>query len=192
MADDVQNKQLLISLNQMRKVSDKTLLAEFDKDALEELRVIEQEMRRGLELSRLDSNYKARIQGEGQSTMAQFQAEAQAIQAKAQARLQQEMQSEGIQQGDPAAQQQAPEGQEPPGGPQQPDSVNVIQLADAYAQRLSKLSPEQAAPILERMKQQNPQLAELVQARLASLRTGGISPMPEQSAPTRGPGSASI
>lgn len=191
MADDVQNKQLMISLNQMRKISDKTLLAEFDKDALSELRNIEQELRRGLELSRLDSNYKARIQGEGQTTLARFQSEAQAIQAKAQAKLQSEMQNESG---------QAPEGAPPQGAPPQGgepgadgQNVNLVQMADGYARRLAKMRPEQAAPIIQRMQEQAPQLAQLVQERLTSLRSSEVSaPLPEGSSPRRGPGSASI
>lgn len=197
MADDVQNKQLMLSLNQMRKISDKTLLAEFDKDAIAELRNIEQELRRGLELSRLDSNYKARIQGEGQTTMARFQSEAQAIQAKAQMKLREEMQKEmggGAPEGAPQQPQQAP-GQQPQGeqpqGEQQ--NVNLIQMADGYARRLSKMSPEQAAPILQRMSEQAPQLAQLVQERINSLRAAEpTADMPEQRAPQRGPGTASI
>ena len=190
MADDVQNKQLMISLNQMRKISDKTLLAEFDKDALSELRNIEQELRRSLELSRLDSNYKARIQGEGQATMAQFQAEAQAIQAKANAKLQQEMQKEMGQppEGPPGGQAPPPQAEQ---GQQGGEQVNLVQMADAYAKRLSNMRPEQSAPIIERMRQQAPQLADLVQSRLATAQPD-IKPMPERAAPTRGPGSASI
>lgn len=198
MADDIQNKQLMMSLNQMRKISDKTLLAEFDKDAIAELRVIEQELRRGLELTRLDSNYKARIQGEGQTTMAQYQTEAQAIQAKGQMRLRQELAKEG----GPQAADQAQQAQQ---GQQQGQNVNVIQMADAYAQRLARMSPQRAAPILQRMQEQAPQLAQLVQQRLASLRAnpqaqqagaaGGqavdMRPAPEQRAPQRGPESAS-
>ena len=46
MADDIQSKQLLMSLNQLKKVSDKTLLAEFDKDAFSEAQLIEKELRR--------------------------------------------------------------------------------------------------------------------------------------------------
>ena len=194
MADDIQNKQLLISLNQMRKVSDETLLAEFDRSAIDELRTIEQELRRNLELSRLDSNYKARIQGESQTTLAQFQTEAQAIQAKAQVALQKELGQS------PGQQQQPPGGQAAEGGGRGSEdkggSVNVIQLADAYAQRLSKLSPQQAAPIIERMKQQNPQLAEVVQSRLATLQAApeppSMDPAPEQGPPRRGPSKTSI
>ncbi len=199
MADDIQNKQLMLSLNQMRKISDKTLLAEFDKDAIAELRLIEQELRRGLELTRIDSAYKARIQGEGQTTMAQYQTEAQAIQAKGQMRLRKELSQEGGQQAADQAQQgaQAQQGQQG----QQGQSVNVIELADAYAQRLSKMSPQAAAPIMQRMQEQAPQLAQLVQQRVASLRAqggeDGAQPVdmradPNQRAPQRGPGSASI
>jgi hypothetical protein len=210
MADDVQNKQLLLSLNQMRKISDQTLLAEFDKDALSELRLIEQELRRGLELSRLDANQKARIQGEGQVTMAKYQTEAQGVQAKGQMRLRKEMQAEqpgqpqpGQQPGQPQPGQPQP-GQQPGGGQppgQQPgggQSVNVIELADAYAKRLAQMSPQKAAPILQKMQEQNPQLAQLVQQRLATLRAGGqqggvdMTPAPEKGAPLRGPGKASI
>lgn len=210
MADDVQNKQLLLSLNQMRKISDKTLLAEFDKDALAELRIIEQELRRGLELSRLDANYKARIQGESQTTMAQYQTEAQGIQAKGQMRLRAEMQQEqGAGPGQPQGQPQQPtpqgqpqQGQQAAGQQgqqgQQGQNVNVIQLAEAYARRLARMSPQKAAPIIQRMQEQNPQLAQIVQQRMAALRAGpsqegvDMSAASEKAAPRKGPGTASV
>lgn len=189
MADDVQNKQLLLSLNNVRKVSDRTLLSEFDIDSFEEMKIIERELRRNLEITKLDSLYKAQIQGESQQVMMKAQTEASIQQQKATLQAQKEMQE---QQGRQAAQAQ----QQQPQQPQQQEQVNAVQLAEAWAKKLSGMDSVQAQQYLDKMSAQSPQLHELVMQKMQQLKAGGASgamkPMPEKGPPRRGPGTASI
>lgn len=176
MADDVQSKQLLMSLNQLRKVSDQTLLAEFDKDSLDEMKLIEKELRRSLEITKLDSLYKAQIQGEQQAIATKYQAKNQLMQQKMQMKNQKEVQKE---QGAAMQQQGAP----PPEQPQQ--QVNVIELSEAWASRLSKMSPEESAGILKQMESQSPNLHQLVVQKVEVIKAMNEQPLPEQRPPRR-------
>ena len=205
MADDIQSKQLLISLNQMRKISDKTLLSDFGKDNREELRLIEQETRMNLELQKLQQLYQAQMQGEAQLVQSKYQ-------VKAQARMQQaQMGQMGGQPPQPGAEgqmggqpQPGAEGQPgaagQPGAPGQPgakgqpgaqggewqqEGMNVINMADAYARKISRLPPEQSAQVLQQMQQQSPQLHELVMQKMQFLKAMNQEPLPEQRPPRR-------
>lgn len=176
MADDLQAKQLLLSMNQLKKISDKTLLAEFGKDALDEAKIIEQETRRTLELTKLQMLYQAQIQGEAAQITAKYQAKANDTmmqgQEKAMARQQQMQQS------------MVPmEGEQPEVQPVQ--SMNVVDLADAYAKKMSGMDPAEAAGLSRTMEQQMPQLAGLVQKKLATMQGMNAQPLPEQRPPRR-------
>jgi hypothetical protein len=169
MADDVQGKQMLMSLNQLRKVSDKTLLAEFGKDALDELRIIEGELRRNLEVSKLDALYKAQIQGEQQKVLGRYQKKMQEEQMK----------------GAAAQQAGAPPGGAPQGGaPQGEAQGGVIDMAEAYSKKIARMPPEQSAQILQRMQQESPQLHDLVQQKLQVMKALEQKPLPERRAPS--------
>ena len=174
MADDLQSKQLLMSLNQLKKISDKTLLAEFDKDALDELRLIEQELRRNLEIAKLDSLYKAEIQGEMQQVQTKYQIEAQ----KKMMDAQQAAGQAGLPQGMDA--QPGPMGEEQAG-----NQVNLIDYAEALAKRLSGMPDEARAEYLHRMGTQSPRLAELVQQKMSVMAALEQQPLPEQRPPRR-------
>jgi hypothetical protein len=152
MADDIQAKQLLMSLNQLRKVSDKSLLSEFDKDALEELKLIEQELRRNLEVQKLQSLYQAQIQGESQKVATKYQIEAQ-----------EQMQAQ----------------------PQPEAQGNVLDLAEAWAKKLSRMQPEESTNILDQMQQQSPKLHELIQQKVSVIKALTQRPLPEQKPPRR-------
>ena len=187
MADDMQLKQLLLSMNQMKKVSDKTLLSEFGKDALDESRLIEQELRRNLEIQKLDSLYKAQIQGESQQVLTKFQLKSQEAQMKAQQKMQERMGGQpgggDPAQADPSAVQQAAQGGAPTeqGG----ERVNVIELAEAYAKRLGGMDPEQQNAVLGKMQEQMPQLHDLVQQKLQVMKSLEMQPLPEHRPPRR-------
>ncbi len=177
MADDVQSKQLLMSLNQMRKVSDQTLLAEFDKDALDELRIIEKELRRNLEVTKLDTMYKAQIQGESQQIATKYQMKAQDIQMAAQRRAAEQQQGEQA----PPEQQQ-----EQPGGEQR--TVNVVDLAEAWAKKISRMPVEDRAPILKQMEDQSPNLHQLILQKVQVIDSLEQKPLPEKAPPRRSGG----
>lgn len=183
MADDMQMKQLLLSLNQMKKVSDKTLLSEFGKDALDEARLIEQEMRRTLEIQKLDTLYKAQIQGEQQQVMTKYQLKSQEAQMEAQRKMQAKMQA----QQPPGAAMPMPPGGAPPAPQQAPggSNVNVIELAEAYAKRMASMTPAEQAAVLGKMQQQMPQLHDLVQQKLQTAKALDQEPLPEQRPPRR-------
>ncbi len=195
MADDVQSKQLLMSLNQLRKVSDQTLLAEFDKDALAELRIIEQELRRTLEVTKLDSLYKAQIQGESQGIVTKYQSKNQLAQQKFQMKAQRELQKEQARLGPvpgqppqpgmmPGQPPQPPGQGQPPGG-QGGQGVNVIELSEAWARRLLRMEPQEAAGILQQMQGQSPNLHQLVVQKMEVARAMNEKPLPEHRPPRR-------
>jgi len=196
MADDLQSKQLLMSLNQLKKISDKTLLAEFDKDALDETRLIEQELRRNLEVAKLDSLYKAEIQGEMQQVQTKYQIEAQKKMQQAQQEMQQEMPGAG-QPGQPPGQPQpgqqpgqppgqpGAEGGQPPGQPPQQGGgkVNLIDYSEALAKRLIRMPDHERAEYLQKMNEQSPRLADLVQQKMSVISALEQQPLPEQRPP---------
>jgi hypothetical protein len=186
MADDIQARQLLMSLNQTRKISDKTLLAEFDKDALEELKIIEQELRRTLEVEKLNALYQATIQGESQEVMTKYQIRSQERMQSAQ---QKAMAEQGI--GPDGMPLQPP--MEQPGMGQQPgmeqvggvDHVNVIDMAEGWAKKLSGMPPDQQKNVLDQMQSQNPQLRDLILQKMSVQKALGQQPLPEQRPPRR-------
>ncbi len=182
MADDVQNKQLLLNLNAARKVSDKTLLSEFDIDSFDEIKAVEKELRRNLEITKLDTLYKAQIQGESQQIMMKSQTEAAIQQQKAQLEAQQELRK----------QQQGKQEQQQPQQPQQPQ-VNAIHMAEAWAKKLSGMDPVRSQKLLDQMRTQSPELHQVVSQKMSQVKAPSLmKPMPEKGPPRRGPGSASI
>jgi hypothetical protein len=170
MADDMQQKQLLMSLNQMNKLSAKSLLAEFGRDASSELKIIEQELRDTLSIQRLQTLFNTDVQIESQT--AQFKA-------------QQKMQAQATPPGG-----MAPPGMQPPGGeqpqePEQPQSINVIDLAESYAKKLSSMAPDQVEAILSRISTSNPQLATLIREKHGAMKGIDQKPLPELRPPRR-------
>lgn len=199
MADDLQAKQMLLSLNQLKKVSDSTLLAEFDKDPLDEARLIEKELRRNLEIARLDSLYKAEIQGEAQQVATKYQLKAQKTMMEEQAEMQREQAKQGgipgqPQQGGGPPQQGGIPGQpQPPGAGGEenggaPESVNIIDYAEALARRLQSVPEEQRGMYLNRMEQQSPRLHQLVMQKMSTMAALEQQPLPERGPPRRAGG----
>lgn len=198
MADDIQTKQLLLSLNQLNKISDRTMLAELDKDPTEEKKLIEKELRQNLEIERLGALYRASMQGESQLVGAKFQVKGQEIMQEAQQRLQEKMQQQQMQMG---GQPQAggPQGMQQMGPPQggvtmgqqvmqprgadQDQGVNVIDLAEVWAKKLAGMPPEQSGPILDKMSSTNPQLKAIIQQKMAVQQSMEQQPLPEQKPP---------
>ncbi len=185
MADDMQMKQILLSLNQMKKVSDKTLLAEFDKDALEEAKMVESELRRNLDIAKLEQLHNAATQGEAQKVQVKYQLEAQEMQMQAQREQQErEQQQMGEQQQQLAQQQQSQQHEQAVqqvGGKQ-----NVVDLAEGYARRISQYPIEQQSAVLQRLRAESPQLHSLVMQKVQTGKALTQQPLPQQKPPRRG------
>lgn len=182
MADDMQMKQLMMSLNQLNKLSDKTLLAEFGKEALDEHKMLEQEMRRRLDLQKTEQMHQAQTGGEAQLVQAKYQIKAQdqmLAHQKKQMASQQEQQAAAMQQQQAAMQQQMTA--------QQPvqSQVNVIDLAESFAKKLQNMAPEERARVQQQMQQQSPQLARLVAEKMTTMQAMAQKPLPEQRPPRR-------
>lgn len=77
MADDIQRKQYLFSLNQAQKVSDHTLLADADLSQEDEDEIMVRETARRLESTKKQQIAMAEVQGEAQAVMMRHQAKAQ-------------------------------------------------------------------------------------------------------------------
>jgi hypothetical protein len=198
MADDLNRLSFHMQLNQMGKLSDRSLLsyAGFDTDS--EVEIIEKEASQRLEAVRKQRLADAKTQGEAQKVMMEYQVEAQKKQqeemTKAQVQLQQEMgQQQGGQamaQGQPGASQLAvnPSLLGPGGEPAASVGVDLVGLAQAIARDI-QARPEQASDILRNLQAQSPELYQLVTQLL-----GPEAPeaLPEQRHPRRGPDKALI
>lgn len=160
MADDMQHKQMLLSMAQMRKIADKTLLAEFGRVAVDEAKLIEQEMAQQMTIRRLDGIQQATIAGEQMLVSANYQMKAQQLQARAQ-----QAQSEP-----------------PPEAGQDPQRE---QHAEALASRLSHMAQHEQTRALASIQQQDSALAQLVQAKLQQQNVAAQQPLPEQRPPRR-------
>ena len=184
MADDAQNKQLLMSLNQLRKVSDQTLLAEFGKDSLSELKIIETELKRALEIQKMDALHKAQTQAEQMKIQGAAQVEQAINQQKAQIRAQKEIQKMQAKEG---IQAQAMQQQQPQQGQQQQAQSGVPpqELAQAFAKKLKGMDEAKKNQILQQMQQEQPQLHQLVVAALEKMKAEDQQPMPEKKPPRR-------
>jgi hypothetical protein len=192
MADDIQAKQMLMSLNQLRKVSDKTLLSEFDKDSVDELKMIERELRMNLEIQKLSSLMQAEIQGEQQQVLSKYQLKTQEAQMQAQMKMQAQMGMGQPGMGQPGMGQP---GAAPQGGPlasapgtpegQQTSAVNVIDLAEAWAKKLGGMAPEEQSAVLGQMQTQAPELHQLIMQKMSVQKALSQQPLPEQRPPRR-------
>lgn len=161
MADDMQARQLLMSLNQMKKISDKTLLSEFDRDSVAERNIITQELRASRDMKKLDAVMNAQIQSEQQRIM-----------SFAQHGMQEELQK---------LQQQGAPQQGAPGE----QNVNVVEMAEAWAKKLANMDQQQQTATLERMKAEMPQLYQLVVEKMQGVKAETQEPLPEQRPPRR-------
>lgn len=195
MADDIQRKQLLLQMNSESKLSDSTLLAAMDLSMEEEDGLMDQELDRRLASTKKQQIAMADIQGEAAAITMKYQLEAQMA---AQSGASQQMPAPG----EPAApeaplmsMEQATEyaAQSVPAAAQSPLNasqnmeqqmqqgvmpVSVEQLAQAYAQQLLQLPPDQQQMALQSMENTSPQLAQAVEFFLK--RMGGAAPQEQQ------------
>lgn len=153
MADDLQRKQLYLTLAQLNKVSDRTLMDEFDLDYTNERKQIEEQFR-------YDSEY--------QKQMMVAQAEAQGEAGLVSARYQQKMQEAQVGPATPEA--QAAGGTGEPG--QTGQGMDARRIAESYARKIAKMPAAERSKILAQMQQQYPNLAALVMQFLAGGQQG--------------------
>ncbi len=206
MADDIQRKAFLFQLNQANKVSDTTLLADSDLDQEKENQIMERETS-----SRIDATKKQQL------AMAEIQGEQQVIVMKMQAKAQQEMQAALAaptapgEPGGPEAAAAPPGGQ---GGAADPMAAaasplnasqnmgmsdpqanqqamlggsSLLALAQQQAMQISNLDPAQQLLVIKQLREQSPELADLVLQFLEALKAGLPGPTaPGQEQPGAG------
>ncbi len=206
MADDLQRKAYIFQLNQAGKVSDQTLLADVDLDQEEEDEIMIRETDKRLAATKKQQLAMAEVQGESQVIMMKMQAKAQQAMMEAQ----QGPQAPGEPGGPNAAVAAPPMAPGPEGPmaavqsplnagqdlgvpPQQaqqqgaPMGVDIMQLAQGYAQQILQLPQDQQQMALDAIASQSPELAQLVQQILAQMGGGqqqgtGVDqrPLPEK------------
>ena len=169
MIDDVQQKQLIVQLNQANKLSDETLLDCIGKDAKDEADEMYAEWEKKFKKQRLQLIEQEKLNGEILIMQQENQVRAQA-----------------------AAQKMMEESQNAQAGPQ-------ADMIGQYANELSQQDPQTQQRIIQQMQQQQPEMAEQIIARQqasmdqmtntnANSSTGKAQPksskqLPEQRAP---------
>lgn len=175
-ADDVQRKQLLLQMAQTNKISDDTLLSEFNIDAQDELKKIEEEQKTRSRLESKQFLNNAENQGQALLVQSRYQARAQSTQGGTV----------------PGQEGQAP-GQEAQGS-QALDQAQAQELA----KKLKALPPQEQATAMEELKQyvdQNSWMTVqtlLQQEQQAPDQKKALKPAPEKLPPRRSAGNASI
>jgi len=169
MADDLSKKQLYVSLNQMGKLDDATLLGELDKDIIE--------VRKKLEA---DAAYRRQQQVEDAIAAAEAQGAAAIVTAVYQMKAQKAMQADIP--GAPGLPGEAP----PEGAPEAEESPEDLEAqAQSFAQQVLQYPEARRAPILESIKRANPQLAAKVTAYVQQNKTAEGPAETEQKPPRR-------
>lgn len=170
MADDVQQRQMLISMHQMGVVSQKTVLDEFGYDPAEEQLRMEKELEE-----------RSRLQREIQLKDAETQAEALKIQAKAQYEANQIMQT-GKAPDDNEEEEQVPFGNQGLTYLTNPDVIRM-QARNFMATR----TPVQREYELSQIRRSNPDYAKAIENEMRQAQSGidKVKPLPEQKPPRR-------
>ena len=194
MADDIQKRAQLDTLNQRQKVSDETLLSEYGMDADQERDLMKTEIIESADIQKEMATQSARIQGDASLISAKYQVEAQKVMMAAQQG--QGMMNPGQEGGEegggggptqpgegapaPANMRQGPEPLMPlqEGAPMQPTEgggppidqgqmqVMPEEMAKKYANQLAKLDPMERDLKLQLMSSQSPNLYKLVWDKL--------------------------
>lgn len=193
MADDIQRKQIMISLNSSEKISDKKLLEMVDPklDIKEETKVRMKELEDKMSYSSIQSLRVASIQGNAAVVSAGYQAETAVLQAKAQTKAQFAAQEEQTahmlqleqraQAGDPIAQKMIEQMQQQPqvdengnpvqqgpgqqGQPQGQQQGAVPAIDPSMIAQLAQMPPEQLQEALNsgQIDQNTAQVVQMVQ-----------------------------
>jgi hypothetical protein len=177
MADDLQRKQLYLNLAQLNKISDRTLLDEFELDYSSERQQVEEQFRYDSEYQKQTMVAQAEAQGEAGLVTARYQAKMQEAQMGA----------------------QTPEAMAAAGGDegQQPQGVDARRIAETYAKKIAKMPPAERSQVLAQMQKQYPNLAALVMQFLAGglgqgqgQQDSSLQPPPTPQVPSQLGGSA--
>jgi hypothetical protein len=174
MADDLQRKAFFAQLNNTSKVSDTTLLQDCDLNPEEENELMRKETKNRMDAVKDQQIAEAIIQGEVGVIQAKYQAKAMAAQQQEQMQAQQGM--AGTAPGEPGediGSQPVPPGQAPGAPMQAPQPGSPGDPIAMMVERLRSVSPEAQHQVLQRIAQQNPQLAQQVLSQLRG--TGGGS-----------------
>lgn len=178
MADDMQKKQIMMSLNQQYKISDTSLLSEFNMKFPEELKKMKREMNDRMDLQKIQGLANAELQGETMIINAKYQKKLQDLQG--------DMMSSGIEppQSMMNEEQAAAEAQRQGGV-----AVDPQEAIRRYASQLKRMPDAQRAEVEAQMQSEMPELYQQVQAVLqemeASAQAPQQQPMPEQKPPRR-------
>lgn len=202
MADDLQRKALLFQMNQAGKISDTTLLGEFDLDMAAENKIMEEEVKSRMAVTREQQLSMAGVQGEAQLEMTKWQVKSQAVMNEAAMAPAAPGEAGGPEGATPAA------GADPMAGMgsqlgagqsmaanQQAGGLNILAMAKMQAQSIAAMDPGMQQTAIQNLQATNPELADLVvqmlkqtqaaQAQQQSAPGVDARPLPEQRAPRR-------
>ncbi len=196
MADDIQRKQMFITLNQMAKISDATLLREIAGiDSKAEAAQITRDLNGRIEADRAIATQRGLIDAVTQSLMIQEQAGAQVKAMRIQQRGE-KVSPPGNSTGHwwelAQAVQTEQEGQDAFDDQQQGGvAMDPQALAAKYAEQLMQMSPEEQSHYFQQLQQQMPEVAQLVQQMMQQPQPQPQQPepqpLPEQRPPRRDP-----
>lgn len=179
MADDIQRKAFLFQLNQAGKVSDTTLLMDSDLDQSKEDQIMERETVGRMAATKKQQLAQAELQGEQQVIMMKLQAKAQQELAQATAAP--------LAPGEPGAADGAMAPPSPMAEMSSPLNAgqdmgmnqagqnasmggsSIIAMAQQVAMTLSNMDPAQQLLAIKKLREQSPELADLVLQMLQSM-----------------------
>jgi hypothetical protein len=206
MADDVQQKQLAMQLNQMGKISDTTLLGESGWDFEKEVKIRMQEQNMLIASQVKTVLQQAEIQGMQQITTAKYQTIAQMEALKLQTSMSQQMAAEqggmpiqvgeGGQPGQPGAPAQ---GGQPGQATAQPGQVamgkggvvapmkDTPEMIDAMAKSIMNIPPAEREAVIKQYEQMDPETGKKLRKALEKMQkaTTDMRPLPDQKPPRR-------
>jgi len=190
MADDIQRKAFLFQLNQAGKVSDTTLLMDSDLDQEKEDQIMERETVGRMSATKKQQLAQAELQGEQQVIMMKMQAKAQQELAAATASPVAPGEPGGPEGGatpsggmlapaSPMAEMSSPlnagQNMGMGSGPTQAGQnvamggTSIITMAQTLAMQLSQMDPAQQLLAVKKLREQSPELADLVLQMLQSM-----------------------
>lgn len=196
MADDIQRKAFLFQLNQAGKVSDTTLLADSDLDQEKEDEIMERETSLRMKATEKQQLAQAEVQGKAQVIMMKMQAKAQQDMQAALAAPTAPGEPGGPETGasppggqggesgaptDPMAAMSSPlnAGQDmgmnngPAAGQQAMlGGSSILAMAQQQAMQIAQLDPTQQLLVIKKLREQSPELADLVLQFLKSMTPG--------------------
>jgi hypothetical protein len=203
MADDIQRAQLDLNLNQMGKISTRTMLESRNFNYDTEVELVDKETKRTNKMQREQMVANAEAQGEATVIQNKYQIQAQRDMQEAfpqpaqgqegaappgEGQPRQDQQQGGEQaQGQPADQGQQPD------GPNSSSMVEMFSQAGSLVNNLKNMSEPDRYQAMAKLRSANPDLYMLVNDKLAGGgATSPLKPLPEIRAPRAAPDKAQI